>query len=80
MGWHYNEALSALQAAHDVCFKSPGRDVLGMSNGPFSGVNKALGIIRQLEIQIDYERFRSRAPDRAFAKSRKPKPIRKVVE
>jgi hypothetical protein len=51
-----------------------------MSNGPFSGVNKALGIIRQLEIQIDYERFRSRAPDRAFAKSRKPKPIRKVVE
>lgn len=45
----YSEALAALQSAHDACFHHPGRDVLGMSHGPFSGVNVALGIIAQLE-------------------------------
>jgi len=45
----YNQALKALQAAHDACFKAPDRDVLGMSNGPFSGVNEALGIVDMLE-------------------------------
>lgn len=45
----YFAALAALQAAHDVCFKHPQRDVLGMSHGPFSGVNVALGIVATLE-------------------------------
>lgn len=45
----YTEALAALQAAHDACFNHPGRDVLGMSHGPFSGVNVALGIVARLE-------------------------------
>lgn len=46
---HYDRALKALQAAHDACFKHPERDVLGMSHGPFSGVNETLGIIAELE-------------------------------
>jgi hypothetical protein len=45
----YDRALKALQAAHDACFKHPERDVLGMSHGPFSGVNEALGIVSMLE-------------------------------
>ena len=45
----YAEAFEALKEAHAACFKRPQRDVLGMSHGPFSGVNKALGIISQLE-------------------------------
>ena len=45
----YEEASEALQEAHNACFKHTERDVLGMSHGPFSGVNKALGIISQLE-------------------------------
>ena len=45
----YNRALKALQTAHDACFNADGRDVLGMSSGPFSGVNEALGIITLLE-------------------------------
>jgi hypothetical protein len=45
----YNKALAALQSAHDACFQAPGRDVLGMSSGAFSGANCALGIIDQLE-------------------------------
>lgn len=45
----YTKALYALQAAHDACFKHPERGVLGMSHGPFSGVNEALGIIASLE-------------------------------
>jgi hypothetical protein len=49
-GMHrYNQALKALQSAHDACFKHPGRSILGMSSGPFSGVNEALGIIATLE-------------------------------
>jgi len=35
--------------AHDACFKHPDRELLGMSNGPFSGVNEALGIVDLLE-------------------------------
>lgn len=45
---YYNAAVKALQEAHDACFKRH-EDVLGMSHGPFSGVNVALGIIDQLE-------------------------------
>lgn len=48
---YYDRALKALQAAHDACFKAPDRDVLGMSHGPFSGVNEALGIITDLEAE-----------------------------
>lgn len=49
---HYKKALDALQAAHDACFKAPDRDVLGMSHGPFSGVNVALGIVDDLEHRL----------------------------
>jgi hypothetical protein len=48
-GFYYDSALKALQDAHDACLKCVDRDVLGMSHGPFSGVNKALGIIKLLE-------------------------------
>lgn len=44
----YDRAAKALQSAHDACFKS-NDSVLGMSHGPFSGVNEALGIIAELE-------------------------------
>ena len=45
----YTKALNALNTAHEACFRNPERGVLGMSSGPFSGVNEALGIIRLLE-------------------------------
>lgn len=45
----YSKALNALRTAHEACFRSADRDVLGMSKGPFSGVNLALGIIKNLE-------------------------------
>lgn len=48
---YYDKALAALQAAHDACYGHPSRDVLGMSHGPFSGVNVALGIVAELEDQ-----------------------------
>lgn len=48
-GPQYQAALAALQQAHDACFKHPERDVLGMSHGPFSGVNVVLGIVTLLE-------------------------------
>lgn len=41
-----------LQAAHDACFKAPDRDILGMSHGPFSGVNEVLGLIAEMDEQI----------------------------
>jgi hypothetical protein len=50
-GPNYGEALMALEAAHNACFKNKTRDVLGMSHGPFSGVNVALGIIWRLETE-----------------------------
>jgi len=46
---HYQEVLEALQGAHRACFHHQERDALGMSNGPFSGVNKALEIVARLE-------------------------------
>lgn len=45
----YSKALNSLRTAHEACFRSADRDVLGMSKGPFSGVNLALGIIKNLE-------------------------------
>lgn len=45
----YNEAREALKAAHEACFAHPDRGPIGMSAGPFSGVNVALGIIAELE-------------------------------
>lgn len=47
----YNKALKALQAAHDACMKNKDT-VLGMSTGPFSGVNEALEIIAELEEKV----------------------------
>lgn len=43
-----DRAKAALEAAHRACFKHPDRPLLGMSHGPFSGVNEALSIIAQL--------------------------------
>ena len=45
----YNRAATALGEAHRACFSHPDRGPLGMSYGPFSGVNEALGIIARLE-------------------------------
>jgi len=45
----YNRALSLLETAHQACFKSPDRDVLGMSQGPFSDVNEVLGMFAVIE-------------------------------
>jgi hypothetical protein len=42
----------ALKAAHQACFKHEDRPILGMSHGPFSGVNVALGIVVSLETQL----------------------------
>lgn len=49
---YYNQILKALQQAFDACYNHPGRDVLGMSHGPFSGVNVALGIVADLEKMV----------------------------
>lgn len=49
-GPKYRLALEALQAAHDACFKDQTRDVLGMSHGPFSGVNRVLGLVSEMEL------------------------------
>lgn len=45
----YNRAMAALEAAHKACFKHADRPLLGMSHGPFSGVNEVLGIVAELE-------------------------------
>lgn len=42
----------ALDKAHTACFKHPARDVLGMSSGPFSGVNYTLGAVMSLEASL----------------------------
>lgn len=48
----YDKALKALSEAHQACFKHEDRDTLGMSHGPFSGVNEALGIVLKLETLV----------------------------
>lgn len=45
----YNAAYDALKSAHEACFNHPERPLLGMSHGPFSGVNVALEIVAELE-------------------------------
>ena len=45
----YKKVKRLLEEAHLACFKHPDRDVLGMTNGPFSGVNQVLGIVMELE-------------------------------
>ncbi len=45
----YTKALEALENAHKACYGHSDRPLLGMSHGPFSGVNMALGIIAELE-------------------------------
>jgi hypothetical protein len=39
------KARDALDAAHKACFNHPDRGPVGMSHGPFSGVNFALGVL-----------------------------------
>lgn len=51
----YDRASQALDAAHKACFHHPDRGAVGMSHGPFSGVNVALGIIAGLE-ESNYHR------------------------
>jgi hypothetical protein len=46
-----------LQDAHAACFKA-NTAVLGMSNGPFSGVNEVLGIIAEMDDEIQLQRER----------------------
>lgn len=63
----YWRAYDALKAAHEACFEHPSRDVLGMSHGPFSGVNEVLGIVDQLEaetkaLRSELMKLRSKAP------------------
>ena len=48
----YDAALDALSEAHTACFKHVDRDPLGMSHGPFSGVNEALDIVLSLETLV----------------------------
>jgi hypothetical protein len=49
---YYDRALKALQDAHDVCFEKHD-SVLGMSFGPFSGINETLGIVKCLEQEVN---------------------------
>jgi hypothetical protein len=37
----YDKAWEALKDAHAACFNHPDRGPIGMSHGPFSGVNVA---------------------------------------
>ncbi len=50
---YYTQALKALTDAHSACHQAwasdPKQNPVGMSHGPFSGVNKALGIVDALE-------------------------------
>lgn len=46
---YYDRASAALDAAYKACFNHPDRPLLGMSHGPFSGVNEVLGIVAELE-------------------------------
>lgn len=46
---YYDKAWEALKEAHAACFNHPERGPVGMSHGPLSGVNVALGIIAELE-------------------------------
>lgn len=48
----YSKAYQALESAHQACFDHPDRGPLGMSHGPFSGVNVALGVVSELEREI----------------------------
>lgn len=45
----YQCTARALEAAHKACLHHPRRPLSGMSDGPFSGVNKALGTVNILE-------------------------------
>ena len=60
---HYDAALTALQGSFDACYEHPKRDVIGMSHGPFSGVNVALGIVDSLERENKALRARIRQLD-----------------
>jgi hypothetical protein len=46
---YYRRASEALDAAYKACFNHPDRPPLGMSHGPFSGVNEVLGMVSELE-------------------------------
>jgi hypothetical protein len=61
---YYERAAKALEAAHKACFNSPDRGVVGMSSGPFSGVNEALGIVALLEEENRQLRARLEKPQR----------------
>jgi len=52
-------ARAALQAAHLACFQHPDRGPVGMSRGPFSGVNEVLGVVAQLLASLKLETARA---------------------
>jgi hypothetical protein len=60
----YQKASAALDAAHKACLDHPDRPITGMSHGPFSGVNFALGIIKLLEDENTILRERLGMPPR----------------
>lgn len=45
----YDYALLKLQTAHSAVFGQLDRPTLGMSRGPFSGVNDVLGLVVRME-------------------------------
>lgn len=47
----YDKVLAALTAAHEACFKANSAP-LGMTHGPFSGVNRTLGAVNQMELAL----------------------------
>lgn len=49
----YKAVSAALDEAHAACFKHPDRGPIGMSHGPFSGVNFALGAVAALEKRLE---------------------------
>lgn len=75
----YNQAREALDAAHQACFNHPDRGVVGMSHGPFSGVNEALGIIARLEGFHDHIQAKYAEGFRLVSKA-EIEAIRRVVE
>lgn len=46
---YYDQAVNFLSKAHKACLGHEDRDVLGMSQGPFAGVNEALSLVLTLE-------------------------------
>lgn len=53
------EVRKLLTTAHEVCYMLK-PDILSMSSGPFSGVNKVLGLVASLDFQLSQYENRDR--------------------